>query len=78
MDRHGSYYTRHISYALIAERILKTRIPRPVRDAMQQRLWACQDSDGGIWTNYLPDGSFPPFSKKTNESGPLALLAYSK
>ncbi len=78
MDRHGAYYTRHISYALIAERILQTRIPDSIRRPMEQKLWDCQDSDGGIWTNYMPDGSFPHFAKKTNESGPLALLAYPK
>lgn len=76
MDKHAAYYTRHISYALIAERILRTRIPDSIRIPMEKRLWACQDTDGGIWTNYLADGSYPHFSKKTNESGPLALLAY--
>jgi len=78
MDRHDAYYTRHLSYALIAEGMLQTRIPETIRKPLEQKLWACQDSDGGIWTNYMADGSFPHFAKKTNESGPLALLAYPK
>ena len=77
MGKHGAYYTRHISYALIAERCLKTRIPGEIRIQMERKLWFCQDTDGGIWTNYMPDGSFPHFAKKTNESGPLTLLAYT-
>lgn len=78
LEKHGAYYTRHISYALIAERMLQTRIPETIRIPMERKLWQCQDLDGGIWTNYMPDGSFPGFAKKTNESGPLALLAYPK
>ena len=36
-----------------------------------------QDKDGGLWTNYNRDGSFPALAKKTTEIGPLTLLAYS-
>lgn len=77
MDRHGGYYTRHIAYAFIAERILGTPLPLELRQQMEKCLWACQDKDGGIWTNYMPDGSIPHFGKKSMEIGPLTLLAYS-
>ena len=47
-----------------------------VQAEIEERLWASQNADGGIWTNYSAAGTFPAFAKKTNEIGPLTLLAY--
>ena len=47
----------------------------PTRSQVEARLWAVQDSDGGLWAHYNPHGSVPPFGKKTTEIGLLALLA---
>jgi len=78
MDRHKSYYARYLAYSLLAERMLKVKIPPKIRKQIEDRLWSSQDKDGGIWTNYNKDGSKPGFAKKTNESGPLTLLAYDE
>ncbi|MEX0321395.1 MAG: hypothetical protein AB3N63_04510 [Puniceicoccaceae bacterium] len=77
MDRHGGYYNPPISLSFIAAHALGAPLPVELRQQMEKRLWACQDVDGGIWTNYLPDGSIPHFGKKSMEIGPLTLLAYS-
>ncbi|MCX7013486.1 MAG: hypothetical protein NTW86_13185 [Candidatus Sumerlaeota bacterium] len=78
MEQHNAYYARYLAYALIAERALHAKIPPDIRDEIERRLWAIQDKDGGIWTNYYKDGSFPGMAKKTTESGPLTLLAYNE
>ena len=74
--RHSSYRTRNLAYALIAARALGRAIPSAARETIEKRLWACQDADGGIWTNYEKDGTIPHLAKKTTEIGPLVLLAY--
>lgn len=71
-----SYRTRHLAFALIADRALGGALPAATRAAIEKRLWACQDADGGIWTNYNGDGTFPGLAKKTTEIGPLTLLAF--
>lgn len=71
-----SYRTRHLAFALIADRALGGVLGAATREAIERRLWACQDVDGGIWTNYNADGTFPGLSKKTTEIGPLTLLAF--
>ena len=76
--QHDAYYTRYLAYALIVERALHERIPPRVREAIQERLWALQDKDGGLWANYSRDGTIPGIAKKTTEIGPLTLLAYSE
>jgi hypothetical protein len=78
MDRHGSYYTRYLAYALIADRALGGGLSSDLREMIEQRLWSLQDEDGGLWTNYNADGSIPDLAKKTTEIGPLALLAYDE
>lgn len=70
------YYTRHLAYALIAESALEVAIPATKRSEIENQLWTLQDKDGGIWTDYNRDGSLPDRAKKTNEIGPLVLLAY--
>ncbi|OPZ16679.1 MAG: hypothetical protein BWZ10_01368 [candidate division BRC1 bacterium ADurb.BinA364] len=77
MDRHRSYYARYLAYALIAERAAGLAIPPDIRAAIEGRLWALQDADGGLWTNYDADGAFPDMAKKTTEIAPLTLLAYN-
>ena len=74
----GAYHTRCLAYALIAERALGIKIPADVRAKIETRLWACQDTDGGLWTDYLHDGTIPGHAKKTNEIAPLTLLAYDR
>lgn len=74
--RHESYRTRNLAYALIAARALGRSLPPKTREAIEKRLWACQDEDGGIWTNYSKDGTIPHLAKKSTEIAPLALLAY--
>jgi len=77
MEKHHSYYARYLAYALIVERALHAKIPAETRGSIEARLWALQDADGGIWTNYYADGSLPDLAKKTSEIGPLTLLAYN-
>ena len=74
----GRYHTRCLAYALIAERALRTRMPTQIHEQVESRLWACQDGDGGIWTDYNADGTIPGLAKKTNEIAPLTLLAYDQ
>jgi hypothetical protein len=74
-ERHRSYYGRYLAFALIADNALRRPLPAALREQLEDRLWSIQDTDGGIWTNYNADGSFPALAKKTMEVGPLALLA---
>lgn len=77
-EKATSYYTRYLAYALLVARALREPLPVAMREAIEARLWALQDRDGGLWTNYLRDGTIPPVAKKTTEIGPLTLLAYSE
>ncbi|MHC4250046.1 MAG: hypothetical protein ACYS9X_13035 [Planctomycetota bacterium] len=74
--RDPSYRTRNLAYTLMADRALGGTLPAVTREAIEKRMWACQDADGGIWTNYGADGTIPGLAKKTTEIGPLVLLAY--
>ena len=74
----GHYLTSHLAYALIAANALHVKLPDGLHEKVEQRLWACQDLDGGIWTKYNADGSIPNTGKKTNEIAPLTLLAYDQ
>jgi hypothetical protein len=74
-DRHGSYYGRYLAFALIADNALGRPMPFARREQIEARLWSIQDPDGGFWTNYHADGSYPSLAKKTMEIAPLALLA---
>ena len=53
-------------------------MPGQIHEQVESRVWALQDADGGIWTDYKADGTIPEFAKKTNEIGPLTLLAYDE
>ncbi len=53
-------------------------MPTPIHEQVASPLWACQVTDGGIWTDYNADGSIPAHAKKSNEIAPLTLLAYDK
>jgi hypothetical protein len=74
----GVYHTRCLAYALIAQRALGEKMPPAIGRAVEARLWSCQDDDGGLWTDYCADGTFPDHAKKTNEIAPLTLLAYDE
>jgi hypothetical protein len=67
--RHSSYRTRNLAYALVAARALGRAIPSAVREAIEKRLWACQDADGGIWTNYEKDGTIAPGCARGRSTG---------
>ncbi len=77
-EKATSYYPRYLAYALLIARALREPLPAALREAIEARLWSLQDRDGGLWTNYLHDGTLPPVAKKTTEIGPLTLLAYAE
>jgi hypothetical protein len=71
------YHSRLLAYALIADRAMHGKMPRDMRETVEERLWSLQEKDGGLWTDYCRDGSFPDKAKKSAEIAPLALLAYA-
>jgi hypothetical protein len=89
----GLYWTRDLAFAALCANALgqggqKTwgRVVRVEKALIEQRLWATQAGNGGLWTNYCVGSAsekcqaslIPRMAKETNEIVPLVLLVYGK
>jgi len=72
----GRYETCKLALLLFTSKILGIKLSH--EENLSNRIWACQNEDGGIITHYPPDGRPDPEADANTETTALVLVAKPK